>query len=82
MTPINKIKYKDLQTYLEGQSCFGLLASRRKHTIIYTFERYYNSKRKLTAKVKVMRTTKYVMSVKIRETVYTDYDELKAEIER
>ena len=80
MTPINKIKFKELDEYLYSQNVFGLTAQKRKHTIIYKFSRYY-VKAELDLKVKVMRKTKYVMSVEHNGIIYTDLDKLKKLVE-
>ena len=77
MKPLMSIKFDDLKKYLTDRNCFGFTASRRKHTIIYTFKRYFNSSSKLLLKIKVMRKSKYVMSVMSNDKVYTDFDELK-----
>lgn len=82
MTPLSSIKFKEIEDYLQSKKFVGLFASKRKHTIVYTFERYYNSTRKMSVKIKVMRKTKYVASVKIKDNIFVDFDELKAEIEK
>ena len=81
MKPLNEVKFKELSDYLYDNNVFGFTATRRKHTIIYTFKRYY-LKIELSLKVKVMRKSKYVMSVICDKTVYTDFDELKKLVER
>ena len=81
MIPLNTIKYRELDKYLRDNNCFGFTASKRKHTIIYTYKRYFNSTNKLFLKVKVMRKTKFVMSVMLKDTICTDYGELKKLVE-
>ena len=81
MIPLNKIKFKELDDYLYSKNVFGLTASKRKHTIIYHFSRYYN-KVELDLNVKVMKKTKYVISAEHKGTIYTDYDKLKELVDK
>ncbi len=81
MTPLNTIKFNELCDYLYGHAVFGFTAVKRKHVIIHTFRRYY-LKIEIELKVKVMRKTKYIMSIICNDTVYTDFDEIKKLIER
>jgi len=81
MTPLNKIKFKILKDYLESQNVFGLTVQRRKHTLIYSFSRYF-IKLELNIRVKVMKLTKYVSSVEHEGTIYTDFDKLKELVEK
>ena len=78
---MGKVKFKELKEYLESKACFGFTVSRRKHTLLYSFIRYYN-KKNLSLKVKVMRKSKYVMSVMIGDKIYTDLDEVKKIVEK
>jgi hypothetical protein len=78
---LRNIKFEELKTYLCDNYVFGFTASLRKHTIIYTFRRFFN-KLELSLRVKVMCKTKYVMSVMHENKVYTDFDELKKLVEK
>lgn len=83
MTPLKNIAYKDLKTYLEDeQYIFGVGSVQiREKCLIYGFIRYYSSKPKTKLKVKVDRQTKNVISVKVKDDIYTDLDELKQAID-
>lgn len=80
MIPLNKVKFNELVRFLNDNYVFGHTVSRRKHTIIYKFERYMPSLGMLSVKIKVMAKTKYVMSVVIGDKVITDYDVLKSRV--
>lgn len=77
---LSEVKFNGLKNYLYGNSCFGFIATRRKHTIIYSFKRLFNGI-KLSLKAKVNRETKNVISVISNGKVYTDFDELKKIVE-
>lgn len=81
MKPLSEIKYPELLAYLTSKYVFGLTCERRKKTIIYEFKKFMYGYHK-NLKVKVSRETKYVMSVLHEGKVYTDFDDLKAIIEK
>ena len=74
--------FKEIQAFLNENYAFGFTVSRRKKYLIYTFVRFFNSKRKLHLRMKVDRETKQVISVNHQGKVYTDFDELKKLIEQ
>ena len=78
---ISELTYTELNDYLTEHSVFGLIASIRKKTIIYSFSRFYNGL-KLFIKVKVDNCTKHVISVLKDDKVYTDFDEVKKLVEK
>lgn len=80
-TKLCDMTFQDLQAYLNQYNCYGLTASKRKRTIIYNFERYYN-KIELSLKVMVLRSNKHVISVRCGDNVYTSFEELSKVVER
>jgi hypothetical protein len=81
MKSLNEVTFQELSEYLYSNNVFGFTASRRKNSIIYASKRYYIGLG-LSLKVKVMRKTKYVMSVMCKDKVYTDFEELKKLVEK